>query len=131
MIEYKRSMLKFRGLVNLSNAVDCLFTGYWNTGKMVETPVGKIYSSVYSNTPLRTAAILLLNGDKDQKYLAGTRLDINAIIPVDGTKLAAKRIFDIESGKEVKTVFKDGKYEIVEPFAVDGHGFRMLGIEAE
>ncbi len=130
-VGYKRMMLKFRGLVNLSNTRDCLFTGYWNTGEMVKAPVKKIYSSVYTNNSLRTAAILLFNGNKQDKYLAGTRLDINQLIPIKGAVLTAKRIFDIETGREVKTIFRDGKYEITEPFAVEGHDFRMIGVEVE
>jgi hypothetical protein len=130
-VAYKRMLLKFRGLVNLSNTRDCLFTGYWNTGEMVKAPVKKIYSSVYTNESLRTAAILLFNGNKQDKYLAGTRLDINQLIPIKGAVLTAKRIFDIETGREVKTIFRDGKYEITEPFAVEGHDFRMIGVEVE
>lgn len=129
--EIRRAMSSFSGLVNLPDTGQCLFAGYWKTAKMVQ-PAGKnVHASVYSNASLGTAAVLFLNGEKQDQYLAGTALDINALIPSRGKRLAAGRIFDLETGKTVATAFEDGKYLLKEPFLVGGHDFRLLGIEAE
>ena len=127
----RRTMSALRGLANLPDTGNCLFAGYWQTDKMVQ-PAGKtIHASVYTNPNLATAAVLLFNGEKQDQYLAGTALDINALIPIKGKRLTASRIFDLETGETTATVFEDGRYVIKDPYLVRGHEFRLLGIVAE
>ena len=127
----RRTMTRLRGLVNLPDTGRCRFAGYWRTSHMVQSPATRIHATVYTNPNLRTAAVLLFNGEKRDQYLAGTKLDINALIPVRRVSLTARRIFDLETDKVVATVFEDGQYVIKDPLLVKGHDFRLLGIEAE
>ncbi|MBT3375599.1 MAG: hypothetical protein HN742_38690 [Lentisphaerae bacterium] len=130
-LELRRTLSRLRGLVNLPDTERCLFAGYWLTDGMVHCPAKGIHASVYSNASLRSAAILLFNGEAKGQYLAGTELDINALIPIKGKRLMASRIFDIETGEKVTTAFESGTYVIKDPCLAAGHGFRLLGIEAE
>jgi len=127
----RRTLTRLRGLVNLPDAGKCLFAGYWLTDKMVQSAGKNIQASVYTNANLRTAAILFFNNEKQDQYLAGTRLNINALIPIRNERLMAGRIFDIETGRTIATAFEDGAYVIKDPYLVNGHEFRLLGIEAE
>lgn len=130
-LDIRRTMTDIRGLVNLSDTGRCLFAGYWLTDKMAQPHGEGVYASVYTNSNLRTAAVLFFNGEKQDQYLAGTTLDINALIPVKGETLTAERIFDIESGETVATIFEDGQYVIKDPLLIQDHDFRLLGVEAE
>jgi hypothetical protein len=127
----RRTMSRLRGLVNLPDTGRCLFAGYWKTGRMVQPAGDSIHASVYTNPNLRTAAVLLFNGKKQEQDLSGTTLDINALIPVRGEDLTAGRVFDIESGKTVATTTEDGTCEIRDAFPVGVHNFRLLGVEAK
>ena len=127
----RRTMAVLRGLVNLPDTRNCLFAGYWQTAKMVQPSGKSIHATVYTNANLRTAAVLLFNGEKRDQYLAGTALDINALIPIRDKQLTAGRIFDIETGETVSTVFEDGRYVIRDPYLVEGHEFRLLAVEAD
>jgi hypothetical protein len=120
---------KLNGLVNPANTDNCLFSGYWKTDKIIKAPED-IKVSVYKNAFTKTAAILFYNTSKKDKYLAGTTIDVNKTIG-GGKLLTASRVYDLESGKEVKTVFREGRYEIVDPYPVKWHDFRVLAIEAK
>jgi hypothetical protein len=127
----RRMLTRIRGLVNLPDTTRCLFAGYWLTENMVRSPAKSIHASVYTNPNLRTAVVLLFNGEARDQYLAGTTLDINELIPVKGVSLTAKRIFDLENDETVATVFEDGRYVVKDPLLAGGHDFRLLGVEAE
>ncbi len=127
----RRTFASLRGLVNMTDTNRCLFAGYWRSSGMVQ-PSGKgVKASVYTNPNLRTAAVILFNTEKADQYLAGTAFDINALIPVPGRKLLASRIFDVEDGKDIATVFEDGKYVVKEPLLVGGREYRLIGVMAE
>ncbi len=127
----RRTMSRMRGLVNLADTTNCLFAGYWLTAGMVEPAVEQVHASVYSNAGLRTAAVLFFNGDTQAKDLAGTGLEIDALIPVRGKRLQVRQIFDLESGEPVAFALQDNRYVLTAPLSVEGHGFRLLGVEAE
>jgi hypothetical protein len=127
----RRTMSRLRGLVNLPDTGRCLFAGYWKTGRIVQPAGETIHASVYTNPNLRTAAVLFFNGRKQKQDLAGTKLDINALIPIRGENLTAARVFDIESGKTVATTTEDGACVVRQNFPVGAHNFRLLGVEGK
>jgi hypothetical protein len=125
-------MSNLRGLVNLADTNTCLFAGYWLTEAMVRPAGREMYASAYINPNLRTAALLFFNGDKQEQSLAGTVLDLNAILPGSrGRQTVAARIFDLESGAPVQVTAEPGHAVFAEPVPVGGHNFRLIGIVAE
>ena len=127
----RRAMSRLRGLVNLPDTDQCLFVGYWRTGRMVQPAGETIHASVYTNPNLRTAAVLMFNGQKTAQDLSGTALDIDALIPTRGADLTAGRVFDIESGEPLATATNEGRCVIQDSLPVGGHNFRLLGLEAK
>jgi hypothetical protein len=128
---WRRLKLDFQALANLSDSAACLFTGYWRTGNTVKPGAAEIAVSTWANSSLKTAVILLANTKREDQYLAGTLIDINRLIPVRGEKLTARRVYDLETGDDVKLDFAGGQYRIAEPFPVRWHDFRMIGVVAD
>ncbi len=122
---------RLRGLVNLPDTKQCLFTGYWRSGNMVQTSGTAVHASVYANTSWRTAAVLLFNGADGEQQVGDVTLNINAILPIRGESLNVRRVFDLESGETLATAVVDGKTVLAAPLAIGRHGYRLIGIEAE
>lgn len=117
-------------LLALSSTRGCLFAGYWRTGRAIE-PAGKnVCASIYQNPTRKAAVIIFMNAEKRDQYLAGTTFDAQAVL---GARQLpnVKKIYDLETGEPVKTVFESGRFKITEPFLVPWHEFRLLAIEGE
>jgi hypothetical protein len=128
---WRKLKLDMQALVNLSDSGNCLFTGYWRSGRMVRPGNAGVAASTWANNSLKTAAVLLANTSRQDQYLAGTLIDINRLIPVHGQTLTARRVYDLETGGDVKLDFAGGLYRIAEPLRVKCHDFRLLGVVAE
>jgi hypothetical protein len=128
---YQEALLRMRSLLDLANTTMCKFYGYWKTGEMVKPSDEKITAAVYNNSKLKTAVVILFNTAKNDKYLAGTTFDINKLIPVSGKLLNLKRVYDLESNKDISVDFEDGLFKLKEQMPVSGYNFRMLAVEAE
>lgn len=126
--ELKRS---FKAFIDLDNTVRCHYAGYWRTGRMVKPTSGDIKATVYRNTSLRRAAVLLFNTGRKQQSLDGTQLDLAQLIPLRRTPLKVKRIVDLETGQPLATDADKTVYRIREPAALGSHDFRLLGVETE
>ncbi len=128
---WRKLKLDFQALVKLSDSAGCLFTGYWRTGNTVKPGVADIAVSTWANSSLKTAVILLANTKREDQFLAGTLVDVNRLIPIRGEKLTARRVYDLETGEDIKIDFAGGQYRIAEPLPVKWHDFRLLAVVAE
>jgi hypothetical protein len=117
--------------VNMPDTENCLFRGYWRTADAIQ-PAGKeIYASIYHNAKSKSAVVVLLNGlkGKDQS-LGGTTFDPAALT---GAKNAVnvKRLYDLESGKDIAFSVDKGVYTIVDQLFVPWHDYRLIALEVE
>jgi hypothetical protein len=122
---------KMASVVNLPDTKQCLFTGYWRTKEMVQPSDKQIVASVFTNQDFKMAAVLFYNLQKDQdQFLAGSTIDPSKLLGVSGP-VKVKRVFDVETGKDINTVFEDGKIKITEQTFIPWHDYRVIGIEME
>lgn len=118
--------------VNMPDTENCLFRGYWRTADAIQ-PVGKeIYASIYHNAKSKSAVVVLLNGlkGKDQS-LGGTTFDPAAVMGAPGKTVNVKRLYDLESGKDVAFSVENGVYKVTDPLFVPWHDYRLLALEIE
>ncbi|HOJ39257.1 MAG TPA: hypothetical protein PKX93_08160 [bacterium] len=117
-------------LLDYADTANCLFAGYWQTGQMVQ-PSGKgICASVYQNAKRKAAVVVFLNTLKQDQYLANTTFDATRLLG-SRTIPEVKKIYDLETGQPVETVFENGLFRISSPYRINGHEYRILTIEAE
>ncbi len=112
----------------------CEFIGYWRTGELVQTPDSHVTASIYRNERAKHAIVLLFNvgidRDRKDRAMGGMTFDADRIIGARDLK-NIRRIYDFESGETIQTAYRDGRFEITEPFRIPWHEYRIIGIEGE
>lgn len=129
---------KLRYAVDYDRTDTCLFMGYWMTLTFIQCPAQSVAASVYMNPSLKRAVVLFFNTDRKDQELAGTVLNARGVVmtpsgvPAEAkSPLSLRLVYDLETGKAVKTSVREGRFVIDEPFIVGGHEFRLLALEAE
>ncbi len=121
-------------LVDLPDCIRCLFTGYWNSTAFITPPDADIKVSFYSNTATLSTAVIFGNISRKDLSLEGTVLDVNKIIsghPLPDAPRKIKRIYDLETERDVAVAAQDGKWRINQVLVVPWHEYVVLAIEAE
>lgn len=128
----KRSALldlqrKLRFFINISDTVNCLFTGYWRTEGYIIPKTKNIKASLYYNRFLKTAAILFFNPSRKTATLDGTSIDFKQIT-ISKTPVVIERIFNIETDENINFTNKNGTIKITNSDIINISDFCLIGI---
>jgi hypothetical protein len=129
---------RLKYVVDYDNTSDCLYMAYWNSSMFVKPSAEKgVLVSYYQNAKRKSAVLVFANTTKKDIALGGTKFSPAGIIGNSQASPAAierplelRRVYDLESGREVKTTYRDGWLVIDEPMVVERDGFRLLALEA-
>lgn len=104
--------------VDYADVEECLFTGYWRSGVTLPDPA--LACSTFRNDRLGTTVLLLVNAAREQDQDArGTTL------PWKG---GVRRVYDVESGRDVAFSVEGGKLVLADSVVVPWHEFRLVAV---
>ena len=128
---------KLKYAVDYENTDDCLFMGYWSTGMFVK-PTEGLLASLYMNRKHKASVIVFFNTSSKDVAAGGTWLKPagvldtpNGIYANADREMEVSRIYDLETGKEIRTSYRDRGLVIDESLVVKKHEYRVVSVEGK